>query len=413
MIKWHIPLLVACLFVFGGNAFADKTPVEVWYTYIADSEEEQLFFRAIEAFEQNNQDIDVNPVRVPYLQMLQQFITASQGGEAPDLVRLNSRDLGKIGQVRVNGAPLLEDLRPHLTPMERSRIDVRAMNAMRYNHALYSLPVSQASLSLIYNKDIFDAHGLPYPQDDWSIDDMLKVAQLLTKGEVRGLAVPIRVYYWWIAFQTGFGGWLFDGDGNPTLNSVGSAEALQWVLDLELKHGVVAPGTGFDVEAVKTQFQQGKAAMTIDGPWNWKSYTDAGLNLGQALLPTVPQSGKRMSPLLAYIGWSISKQSPNKVATARLAKWLASDTVQRTFALQTYTPPTSVSLKDDPAITGDLNLSGFIRQTEVATPAPTTQAMSLAYEPLNTAIELVYTGKMNPAAALSAANDNLASNLER
>ena len=42
-------------------------------------------------------------------------MTAAQGGEAPDLMRLSSDQLGAIGEVRVDGFPLLEDLRPHLT----------------------------------------------------------------------------------------------------------------------------------------------------------------------------------------------------------------------------------------------------------------------------------------------------------
>ena len=400
-------------------ALAQKTgdqgvqPLVVWHTFIADTDEEQLFLQAVDEFDAIRIDIDIEVVRVPYLQLLQQFVTASQGGEAPDVVRLNNTDLGKIGNVSVNGAPLLEDLRAHLTPVERSRFDQRALESMRYEDSLFALPASQSSLSLIYNKQIFDNAGLPYPSDNWTLNDFLQTARKLTNNEIYGLAMPVKIYLWWIAFQTGFGGWIFDEEGNPTLDSPGSAEALQWVIDLELEHAVVSPGTGFDIEAVKTQFVQGRAAMTIDGPWNWMTYKEANLDLGQTLLPTLSKTGNPMSPILAYIGWSVSKQSPYKVAASDLVKWLTSDSVQKQFALQTYALPTSKNLDADQDIQADPNLAGFMRQSELATLAPTTQAMSIVFEPLNTAIELTYLGKMSPGQALIEANREMKNRMEQ
>ena len=392
---------------------AGQAAIEAWHTFTADTEEERLFTASVHAFEADNPDVAVNIVRIPYLQLLQQFATAAQGHEAPDLVRINSRDLGKLGELRVNGVPVLEDLRPHITPVQRGALDARAVNAMRYDAALYGLPVSQSCLSLIYNKAIFDREGLPYPHDDWNLHEMLAMAKRLTVDSQRGLSMPVKVYYWWVAFQTGFGGWLFDAEGQPTLDSAGSAEALRWMLDLELKHGVVAPGIGIDVEAAKTQFQQGKAAMTIDGPWNWKAFEAAGLELGQALLPWVPETGRRMSPLLAYIGWAVTKQSQRKEAAVRLALWLASPEVQRGFALEAYALPTNVALRRDPLLASDMHLTGFMRQADLATPAPSTRAMALAFEPLNIAIEMAYSGKMQPQAALAAASRSLAAGMRK
>ena len=54
--------------------------------------------------------------------------------------------------------------------------------------------------------------------------------------------------------------------------------------------------------------------MIVDGPWNWATYEDSRLNIGQTLLPTVTETGERMSPLVTYKGWTVSKQSAHKVA---------------------------------------------------------------------------------------------------
>ncbi|MEL0101405.1 MAG: hypothetical protein VW862_06870, partial [Euryarchaeota archaeon] len=84
-------------------------------------------------------------------------------GQAPDLMRLSSDQLGAIGEVRVDGFPLLEDLRPHLTPAQRNQFDERSLQAMRYGDDLFGIPASQDCLSLIYNKAIFDSRGIDYP----------------------------------------------------------------------------------------------------------------------------------------------------------------------------------------------------------------------------------------------------------
>ena len=381
--------------------------IEVWHTFAAESKEEETFTKAVRDFEAANPNITVEITLVPFGNADQLFMTAAQGGEAPDLMRLSSDQLGGIGEVRVDGLPLLEDLRPHLTPQDRAQFESRALESMRYGDELYGIPASQDCLSLIYNKALFDAEGLDYPSEDWTQQDLLDNAQQLTQQDVQGLALPIKTAYWWFPIQEGFGGSLFDEEGNPTLDSNGSSEAMSWMLDLELEHEVVATGT--QIEGMKNQFITSKAAMIIDGPWNWATYEDSRLNIGQTLLPTIVETGERMSPLVTYKGWTVSKQSAHKVAATELALWLSSASVQKEFALETYTMPTHTSLETDTEILGDEVIAGFLEQTKVATPAPTTRAMSLVYGPLSTAFEQAYTETASTSDALSGANEELIS----
>jgi len=384
--------------------------LEVWHTFAAESKEEETFTNAVRDFESANPNITVEITMVPFGNADQLFMTAAQGGQAPDLMRLSSDQLGAIGEVRVDGYPLLEDLRPHLTPVERAQFDERALDAMRYGDALYGVPASQDCLSLIYNKDLFDARGLDYPDETWSEVDLLAAAQQLTYQDVQGLALPIKTAYWWFPIQEGFGGSLFDENGQPSLDSNGSAEGMQWMLDLELEHEVVATGT--QIEGMKNQFITSKAAMIVDGPWNWATYEASRLSIGQTLLPTVNSTDERMSPLVTYKGWTVSKQSQNKIAASELALWLSSESVQKDFALDTYTMPTQTSLELDSDIQSDPVIAGFLEQTKMGTPAPTTRAMSLIYGPLSTAFEQAYSEIATTEQALSDANSELISLIE-
>ena len=389
---------------------ADERPspvtVEAWHTFGVDSSEERLFAKAVDRFMAENPDIRVEVVRIPFLQNVQQFINAAQAGEAPDLIRLSATDLGKVGHVSVEGFPLLEDLRPHLTPMQKARYLRPALAGMSYGASLYALPASQSCMTLLYNRDVFDAAGHPYPNADWRTEDLLRAATALTDGDVVGFALPVKWHYWFIPFIAAAGGALFDADGDPALDSAGAANAMNWVLDLEREHRVT--GATNSIEAMSTRFQTGRAAMVIDGPWNWDRYTESGVALGQSLLPHDGSTGKRLAPLVETLGWSVTKQSPVKPAAVKLALWLTSPAVQVDFALGTYGLPTLVALIDDPAITSHPVLGGFIEQASFGTSVPTTRATAMLFEQLDTALALTHDGTLTARDALKAADRELA-----
>ena len=374
---------------------ADIT-IEVWYTFAAETIEEEVFLNAVSDFSDET-GVSVKATRVSYGDADQLFMTAAQGGEAPDLIRISSDSLGKFGEVRVDGAPLFEDLRPHLTPQERSKFDSTSLESMRYGDSLYAVPASFDCLSLIYNKALFD--GIEEPNENWTLED------LKTAGSQVGLEFPVKNAYWWFPFLGGYGGQLFDENGVPTLDENGAAESLEWMMDLELEHGIVPEGT--QKISMENSFEAWDAGMVIDGPWNWARYGKGIDNLGQTLLPKVSMDGEHLSPLVTYKGWAVSKQSPQKVAATQLALFLSSDDVQKQFALQTYTIPTAENLKSDSEILANPIVTGFIEQAELGTPAPTTRGMSMVYTALAPAFEQVYTGTSDAQSALTMADREL------
>ena len=180
------------------NSVVDsEISIEVWYTFAAETIEEEVFLDSVESFVEET-GVDVKATRVSYGDSDQLFMTAAQGGEAPDLIRISSDSLGKFGEVRVDGAPLFEDLRPHLTPEQRNKFDSVSLESMRYEESLYAVPASFDCLSLIYNKALFD--GMEEPNENWTLDD------LMTAGEQVGLEFPVKNAYWWFPFLGGYGG---------------------------------------------------------------------------------------------------------------------------------------------------------------------------------------------------------------
>ena len=156
--RWF-PVFLGLLLILPTTVVAadsdSEITLEVWHSFAAESQEEATFLDAVAQFGKSHPHIQIEVTGVPFGDIDQLYLTATQGGEAPDLVRLSSDQLGEIGEVRVDGYPLLEDLRPHLTPSERAIFDSKALQSMRYGDALYGVPASQDCLSLLFNRDLF------------------------------------------------------------------------------------------------------------------------------------------------------------------------------------------------------------------------------------------------------------------
>ena len=144
-------------------------------------------------------------------------------------VRVSDSELGKMGDVRVNRQPILEDLSAHFTSMEKREYALSALTPMRVNGELLALPASGGSLALVYNKTLFDDAGVDYPEDIWTTDDLLFAAEQLSRGDVKGIAIPLKWSYWLLPFLSGFGRPLFDGD-LPLFDSADHARVSSFIL---------------------------------------------------------------------------------------------------------------------------------------------------------------------------------------
>ena len=60
----------------------------VWHTFAAESKEENVFLQSVKEFESQHPNITVDVALVPFGDADNLFMTAAQGGEAPDLMRL-------------------------------------------------------------------------------------------------------------------------------------------------------------------------------------------------------------------------------------------------------------------------------------------------------------------------------------
>lgn len=151
------------------------------------------------------------------------------------------------------------------------------------NGDLYAVPFRFVDSALVYNKDMFDAAGLEYPNTDWTYDDFLEAAKALTKdtdgdGEIDQWGTI--AFNDWIFPDTiihAWGGQVISEDFSKCmLTHPKSIEAMQWVVDLIHKHKVAPP---MDLAASPGwvqvgPFATGKIAMSLQGAWYFADFRD-------------------------------------------------------------------------------------------------------------------------------------------
>jgi multiple sugar transport system substrate-binding protein len=156
---------------------------------------------------------------------------------------------------------------------------------------LYGLPRDLSTIALYYNKTMFDAAGIPYPDGTWNWDKLVEVAKKLTTTS--GGTTQWGFYTettdmenYWSSLVWQAGGDIVGPDKKTLLiDSDKAAAGIQFLQDLIYKSKVMAqptPGGSGDL------FENGQAAMEANGSWLVPTHVAAGIKFGVAPLPSGP-----------------------------------------------------------------------------------------------------------------------------
>lgn len=182
-----------------------------------------------------------------------------------------------------------------------------SMNDCRYdnttgvvgNGIVYGFPANFVGSILYYNKDLFDAAGVAYPDDSWDRNTFFEAALALTIDEAGASAGqegfdPEAIVQWGINMIGSYsnavtvwnnGGELINREQTKSmLIEPATVEAFEWLASLIHEH-YVHP-TPAQMEGLPNPFQAARVAMTMDGSWNVGPYlTDIEFNWDIAPVP--------------------------------------------------------------------------------------------------------------------------------
>ena len=268
-------LVVVLAFLIGlrsiAPAGAQELSGEISFGFWGDPAEASAYEAIVAAFEERNPGIDVQIEYVPNASdFYARLATGYAAGLAPDVFLINYR---RYGQFAARGAlipvgPLLESSET----LNEEDYYPQPLEAFQFNGELMCLPQNLSSLVVYYNRDLFDAAGVPYPEEGWTWDDFLAAAKALTRDvdgdgltDQYGLGVENSLIRF-TPFIWQAGGELVDDLDRPTtltIDTPEAREAIQFFIDLSLVHKVVP--TEAEVLAISDEdrFVNGTTAMLL------------------------------------------------------------------------------------------------------------------------------------------------------
>jgi maltose-binding protein MalE len=201
--------------------------------------------------------------------------------------------------------------------------------------------------------------------------------------------------YFFIPFLTGLGGWIMDNDGNPTLDTPEMRAALQFVLDLRDKHGLIPRYE--DYNTANLMFLRRRAAMIINGPWAWSDYGVPESSM-LALLPMNTQTGLRCRPVIAAKGYCLSVNTPPEkfALVRRVLEYFTGEEIQLAMAQRLFTTPTRRRALESPEFRANAVLQLALEQSKNAVPMPIDPRLRYIWDGIRGPYRRVFTGDLTP-----------------
>lgn len=316
-------------------------PTTIEYAIWGDPAELKSQSAIVDDFRAANPNITVDVTVADWDAYWEKLLTGLAGGAAPDVFAMDG-PLGNDYQKR----DVLLDLTPLVAAdgYDLSQLDANAVKQFTTKDGkVFGLPRDLNVSALYYNKDMFDAAGLPYPDDTWTWDKLVEVGKKLTldkdgDGDIDqwGLYTEAGdMENAWGMFVWQAGGDILNADGTATmLDKPESAAGIQFLQDLIWKHKVAADPAIF--AETGDAFEQGVAAMEINGSWLVPTHEAAGIPLGLAPLPKGPAG---QAAMVNATGAVISKTTESPEAAWELVKYLSSPAAQeKIMALKASVP---------------------------------------------------------------------------
>ncbi len=317
----------------GGSGGDDGTTITVWHGY-TDVEAKAISAQVKEW----NADHPKEKVKLVYNggndNTLQKTVAGFTAGNYPDV----GYQFGSSG-AQLARQPKLVDLTDIVKQPDFKWDDFypSEREAATVDGKVVGVPALVDNLSLVYNKAMFEAAGVPLPTAEWSWDDFRQAAKKLTD--------PAKKTYGWayvndgsedtvwrylpLLWQAG-GDLLTEDNKKPAFDSAAGKEALELLQGMAVTDKSVYLDTGNG--NYLNLFNSGKIAMLWTGPWDLSSI-NADIDYGVTVLPGHDGNHETISGPDLYMAFEHSKGRAD--TAVKFLTWLTSAEVHLDFAIAT------------------------------------------------------------------------------
>lgn len=387
-----------------------------WWTWSTEATE--AFAKQIEFAEANNPNLQVDIQYTANADYMAKLPVAIAGGTGPDIYQMTRPSFelyAASGQAMdltdtIENSPKLKAYMDSLSPELRE--------TYQFEGKQMAIPFTIESTAIAYNKDLFEAAGLPdlkTIEDTWTWDDLHELAKQLTVKDENGDTVQYGFYCavdrlptWELIWSRGVE--MFNEDGSVCmLDQPEVAESLTPLVEmyqegLSPSIDVTTTTSGDDI------FISGKIAMIPAGIWKVPSYNNiTTFEWDVAEIPFDPVTGERVSSS-NVLGLFINPNTKNYEGAIALLEELVQPDCQKILAdTHTYIP--ALEEVRSGYFEGDVpdNIEAYKNALDYIHPNTLTQYIPYAQfnQEVNDALKKAYNGEMTIEEAMKETNDKI------
>lgn len=396
---------------------ANRESARLTFLISGDPTDEAAYQQLIDAFITSHREIAVDLINIPSGGDFRKRLAADfAAGTPPDLFLINYRHLGRF--------LASEAVEPLTTYIENSTLIFmsdyypQALRAFQWQGEQFCMPQNMSSPVIYYNKAIFAAAGVAYPTDDWTWDEFVATAQLVTQDtdndgvtDIYGFGTEATIIraapFIWMN-----GGDLVDDPLAPTQLTLDSAEsqaALAWFIALQQPHKVTPDAVAEEAESSLSRFVNGRMAMFIDSRRAVPEFRlIEAFDWDVAALPI----GKQRASVLHSDAFCMTAAGKQKAAAWTFVEFANSTEGQTILAQTGRTVPSRMALAEssvflDPTAK-PANSQAFLDAIPGIRNLPLMATWTDVEGIVNTELQNAYNGNISLAEAIQAANEQSA-----
>ncbi len=285
-------VLVAILLLTACGPKASSGPTEVKVMMWGAPEELAVWQSVADAFTAKNPSIKVTMDVADWDSYWDKLNTLYAANTPPDLFAM---DAPLFQDWFSRGA--LKNLQPYIDKSTGLLDGLYPVTLQAYQtpDGYFGVPRDAQTIVLFYNKDMFDAAGLAYPDDTWTLDKLREVAKQLTLKDASGNTTQwgFSADLWdmelfWSEAIWEYGGDVISADHSQTLLTEGKArDAWHFIYSMMVTDKSM-PNPDESGQFGGDPFDAGVAAMTTMGHWSVPQYSTRGFKYDVAPFPSGP-----------------------------------------------------------------------------------------------------------------------------
>lgn len=325
-----------------------KLSFQIW-----DNAQRQGMEAVAAAYMEKNPDVVIQVQVTSWDEYWTKLDAAAESNQLPDIFWMHTNQILKYADygMLADVTNLYDDEDPDYYQKHFSEISQD--NAKGTDGRLYGVPKDKDTICLVYNKEMFDAAGVEYPNENWTWDDLTAASAAIYEktGKYGYMAyADDQLGYWNFVYQAG-GHILNEDKTKAGFTDPATRKGMEFYINLQKEPW--CPDQRYFAETNPgTAFMSEQGAMYLEGNWNLMSMMQNNAAMegkwDVAVLPKCPDpvNGDGRATISNGLCYSTGARGKNLEYAMDFLKFAGSEEGQRAQGLSGAAIPAYIGLED-------------------------------------------------------------------